>query len=68
MTENIVRDAEGAQKQLCDRRGVPVFAPEGGVCPRCGRNVYEVRGFVDVELAGTELLTGCPWCHVSFVE
>ena len=73
-----IRRAEEAQKRLCEERGVPFFVPPGGVCPRCGRNVYTrecvcsrigARNLsVNLEVVDAELITGCPFCHVSFVE
>lgn len=43
------------------------FAPSNGVCYRCIRQIYS-EGGISVEKASTELITGCPFCHSSFVD
>lgn len=42
-----------------------VFAPRDGYCWRCHKQIYEK---ITVKKATEELITGCPWCHYSFVE
>lgn len=34
-----------AQKNLCNEKGYPHFAPETGVCWNCGKNIYEPIGW-----------------------
>lgn len=67
--------AEEAQEAYCDEHECPMFAPRGGLCPRCGRDIYlptnGPRGMVfgySVEYAENHLITGCPHCNHSFVE
>lgn len=43
------------------------FAPRSGYCYSCGKNIYE-EGGISVEKAGKELITGCPFCHRSYVD
>lgn len=43
------------------------FAPPDGSCYRCHRNIYS-EGGISVERASKELITGCPSCHVSYVD
>lgn len=65
-----------AQEDYCERNECPMFAPGNGLCPRCGRNIYEPHRFRDhntvygiaVNQAGSTLITGCPHCNYSFVE
>ena len=62
--------AEMAQIKYCEERNLPLFAPPGGLCFYCGRSVY-IRGpgnISAVEWAGRDHLTGCPFCHRSFLE
>ncbi|WP_347145928.1 hypothetical protein [Parabacteroides goldsteinii] len=47
-------------------RGIGV-APPDGRCYRCKRQIYSDGG-ISVERASTELTTGCPFCHTSFVD
>ena len=43
------------------------FAPVSGVCYRCHKNIYSEDG-ISVEQASKELVTGCPFCHRSYVD
>ena len=43
------------------------FAPSDGRCYCCGKQIY-ADGGISVEEASTELTTGCPFCHRSFVD
>lgn len=43
------------------------LAPATGYCYRCHRQIYDVGG-ISVEKARTDLVTGCPFCHVSYVD
>lgn len=56
-----------AQKIYSFARALPVFAPSDGKCWKCNKNIYS-EGGVSVEKASTELITGCPHCHRSFVD
>ena len=67
--------AEKAQDEYCERNGKPNFAPYGGYCFHCGQNIYSAKvypngfvGGISVEEAGRKLITGCPFCHISFVD
>ena len=62
--------AIAAQAEYCDRTGNPMFAPglgSRGCCPNCHNPIYIIGG-ISIEEAGKTLITGCPYCHVSFVE
>jgi hypothetical protein len=43
------------------------FAPSNGVCYHCNKQIYS-QGGISVERASTELTTGCPFCHTSYVD
>lgn len=66
--------ASAAQKKYCEEHGYPVFAPLysspsfPGTCYKCHNNIYQANGGYSVELAGSGLITGCPFCHYSFCE
>ena len=67
--------AAKAQQDYCEAHEAPMFAPTGGLCFRCGYNIYlpvngsrgAVHG-ITVEDAGKRLITSCPHCNYSFVE
>jgi len=62
------------QKEYCESRKFPLFAPENGVCWNCRKNIYEEikgqYGFTgyDTERAMLSHITGCPHCHRSYCE
>lgn len=69
--------AAKAQRKYCEENNAPHFAPAGGHCWRCGRNIYspisygsnnEYTAGITVDRAGKELVTGCPHCNYSFCE
>ena len=60
--------ARQAQKKYCEEHNLPHFAPESGVCWRCGNNIYYGQRGISVEEAGSTLITGCPHCHWSYCE
>ena len=69
------RLAAEAQAKYCQERGYPNFAPCGGGCYHCGRDIYKQIVWPDgnstgitVESAGHGLVTGCPHCHYRFCE
>lgn len=80
---DVVKAAK-AQQEYCDRTGAPHFAPKSGICWNCHQNIYEavehtVRDYqtsdittyitgIDVEKAGSELVTGCPHCCRSYCD
>lgn len=43
------------------------FAPSSGRCYRCKKQIY-ADGGISVEEASTRFITGCPYCHFSYVE
>ena len=56
--------ASRAQTNYCDRKGFPHFAPDDK-CYRCRSHIYDK---ISVERAGSELITGCPYCHASYCD
>jgi hypothetical protein len=56
-----IEEAKRAQAELCERRRLPHFAPQSGVCWSCRQQIYE-------ELDGTGYVTGCPFCHRSYCD
>lgn len=66
--------ANEAQTKYCADNNCPHFAPEGK-CWKCNNNIYESldrgNGYstgIDVERAGTELITGCPHCNRTYCD
>lgn len=51
------------QKKYCISVRSPLFAPE--YCYNCGKDVYER---LSEKKCKSEVLTGCPHCHYSFVD
>lgn len=70
-----IETAEMAQKDYTTRNQYPFFAPKGGICYHCGRNIYipvknsigMVYGY-SVEYADNHLITYCPFCNVTFTD
>ena len=63
-----------AQNKYCKDNSVILFAPYDGECFCCGRQIYEprklgdeIRGYTIKEASET-LITGCPFCHRSYVD
>lgn len=54
-----------AQRDMCERKNYPHFAPPTGYCYRCRRDIYEE---MTVEQAGEKLVTGCKYCHMSYCD
>ena len=52
-----------AQKTYCETNGLPMFAPTN--CYFCHRNIYEQ---ISLKKASSELITGCPYCHRSYID
>lgn len=54
------------------------FAPADGFCYNCRQQIYSAEGFsgvgrrkeegISVEKARSEFITGCPFCHRSYVD
>lgn len=72
MAEN---EACEAQARYCRDNGLPLFAPSGGFCFRCGRDIYAnvrrgrgVSRGIGADEAGRRLITGCPHCYATFVD
>lgn len=65
MTVKEIQEKIEAQKKHCRVNKVPNFAPLDGKCWNCGRQIYDR---IDLEDAGSENITGCPYCHTSFCE
>lgn len=59
------RESERAQIRYCDKMKYPLFAPRGGMCYRCGGNVYD---YYKPERSGKTLITSCPYCNASFTD
>ena len=69
-----VQESIKAQKEHCQAKKYPHFAPTDGICYRCRRQIYSpftANGFtsgITVEKAGKELITGCPHCNYSYCD
>lgn len=76
-TYDIARACAAQAKYLKDT-GTPDFPPSNGKCWACGKNIYSkiMKTYngkdypvgITVEKAATQLSTGCPHCHRSFVD
>ncbi|MEK4425906.1 hypothetical protein [Solibacillus sp. FSL K6-1523] len=75
-TFNIIESAK-AQAEYCKETGAPHFAPRGGTCWNCNKNIYEelphrnhtsIMCGISVEEAKTQLVTGCPHCNRSYCD
>lgn len=62
-TATDIQAAIKAQAALCEKDGLPHFAPPSGVCWSCRRQIYE-----DDRTDGTMFITGCPWCARSYCD
>jgi hypothetical protein len=62
-----IKKACEAQTKLCKEKDYPHFAPMDGRCYECNQNIYK-EGGRSIEYATTHLVTGCPWCHISYCE
>lgn len=61
--------AIAAQREYCNRTKAPHFAPlYDGRCYSCGQNIFAATNGWTVEAAGKRLITGCPYCHASYVD
>lgn len=57
-----------AQSRYCEQSRNPEFIPFDGKCFRCGKNIFDGdKGYTYLQ-ASSELITGCPYCHMSFVD
>lgn len=64
-----------AQTKYANEKDYPHFAPVSGRCYECHHNIYQqidqgsgYKSGYSVERAATELITGCPHCHISYCE
>jgi len=56
-----VNKRRDVQEELCKQEKIPRFAPSGGICFSCGRQIYTVED-------GTTHITGCPHFSRSYVD
>lgn len=61
-----------AQREFCTSNAVYNYAEyytkEKGVCPFCVMNIYSRHGGYSVEYAAANQISGCPFCHKSYVD
>ena len=68
-----------AQKEYCEEKKYPHFAPHDGRCYRCRENIYKLiehtntngtkyKTGIPVEKASSELITGCPHCNSTYCD
>lgn len=51
------------QEEFCKERNFPLFAAQ--YCYSCKNDIYEK---ITEEKAKTTLITGCPYCCISFID
>ena len=67
------------QKEYCEKKKYPHFAPADGRCYRCRENIYKLIEHtkpngakyttgISVEKASAELITGCPHCNRTYCD
>lgn len=67
------------QREFCEKKGFPHFAPGNGVCWKCHEQIYQAKerlGWggktyttgIGTKRAGEELVTGCPHCNISYCD
>jgi len=47
------------QKQYCENKGIPMFAPLDGVCFHCGKTIRDTAN---------KHITGCEHCNHSYCD
>lgn len=55
-----------AQRALCEKEGSPLWVTSSW-CPFCKHTLFS-RGGIDVQQAGKQVITSCPFCHHSFLD
>lgn len=58
-------ESNAAQDFFCDSNGYPRFAPDDGICYRCGQNIFS---YYSPKKAASKLITSCPYCNASFTD
>ena len=70
------------QRELCEKKKHPQFAPKDGKCWGCGKNIYEPESKrtdgengtvlyiygISVEEARDKLIISCPHCNKSYCD
>ena len=79
MTETFnTKAAIAAQMKYCEEHDLPFFAPTPN-CYRCCTDIYKEHAYIgryggvgargiSVERAGSEHITGCPYCGQTFCD
>lgn len=62
---NMLKNKAEAQVNYCTFKEIPTFAPIDGWCYSCGKNIYSK---ITLDQASSDVITGCPHCHHSFVS
>lgn len=44
------------------------FAPLNGRCWRCGKDITKGDKAITVDALGDYIITGCPYCNISFCD
>ena len=64
-----VEEAIENQKKLVSRLSTPYFAPYGGICWKCGKQIFGTgERQITKEQASIELITNCPHCHQTYCD
>lgn len=64
---NFLKECVKAQEAYCEEKNKPMFLPLDGRCDHCNRPLFGGFGMT-LDQAGSELITGCPYCRHSFCE
>jgi len=63
INQNELEARIAAQEKFCEDNDYQRFAPKRGICYHCKQQIYDK---ISLEQAGSDYITGCPFCHWSF--
>lgn len=64
ITNMVLKEYNNKQKAFCNQGGLPLFAPNDGICRSCNKNIYDDKR--TRERAGELHVTKCPHCNKNF--
>ena len=61
ITDELIQARKQQYAEWREKHKVSQFEPPSGECWNCGNQIFKVYD-------GTSTITGCPFCHRSFVD